>query len=180
MSGRGSIPVSGTWPDLRGVARAAPRDAPLPASGSWCNGAAGIALSRIRATELLPAEELRADLAAAVAACARDAAGSLCRAPDDLSLCHGAGGIAEALLAAGEPWAGQAISVLRSGIDPEAGAGGAGRSPGLLAGRSGVGLLCLRLLDPLVPSVLLVRPGQVDSSVSSFIRSEQSGKGGAT
>ena len=115
-----------------------------------------------------------------MAACARDAAGSLYRAPDDLSLCHGAGGIAEALLAAGEPWAGQAVAVLRSGIDPEAGAGGAGRSPGLLAGRSGVGLLCLRLLDPLVPSVLLVRPGQVDSSVSSFIRSEQSGKGGAT
>ena len=65
---------SGTWPDLRGVGRAAPRDAPIPASGSWCNGSAGIALSRLRAAELLPVEELRADLATALAACERDAA----------------------------------------------------------------------------------------------------------
>lgn len=170
----------GMWPDLRGVGRTAPRDAPLPASGSWCNGAAGIALSRIRAAELMPADDLRADLAAALAACARDAAGFLDRSPHDLSLCHGAGGIAEALFTAGSPWADHAVVVLRSGVDFEAGADGAERSPGLLAGRSGVGLLCLRLLDPLVPSVLLVRSGRVDSDVPPFIGSEQSGKGGAT
>ena len=179
---------SGTWPDLRGVGRAAPRDAPIPASGSWCNGSAGIALSRLRAAELLPVEELRADLATALAACERDAGEAFDRAHHDLSLCHGACGTAEALLAAAagneERRAGLAAAVSRWGAELDASAGRAGRAPavppGLLLGPAGMGLLCLRLLDPRVPSALLVRSGQVDSGVAPFIGSEQSGKGGAT
>lgn len=161
-------PGSGTWPDLRGVARGAAPDAPIPASSSWCNGAAGIALSRIRAAELLRTEELREDAAAALAACERDACEQSGRAHHDLSLCHGAGGIAEALLTSAtsaKRRADLAAAVSQWVIDLDAGADEAGRtlavSPGLLLGLPGVGLLCLRLIDPLVPSALLVRPGQV-------------------
>ena len=35
------------------ASHAAGRDVPLPTADSWCNGAAGIALSRLRAAELL-------------------------------------------------------------------------------------------------------------------------------
>ena len=159
-----------------------------PASGSWWNGSVGIALAWFWPAEPLPVEELRADLATALAACERDAAEAFDRAHHDLSLCHGACGTAEALLAATagneERRAGLAAAVSRWGAELDASAGRAGRAPavppGLLLGPAGMGLLCLRLLDPRVPSALLVRSGQVDSGVAPFIGSEQSGKGGAT
>ena len=75
------------------------------------------------------------------------------RAHHDLSLCHGACGTAEALLAAAagneERRAGLASAVSRWGAELDAGAGRArgapAVSPGLLLGPAGMGLLCLRL-----------------------------------
>ena len=73
-------PRSGTWPDLRGVARRAGRDAPMPTPGfSWCNGVPGIALSRLRATELLGSAVIRREADLALAACERHVSELLAR-----------------------------------------------------------------------------------------------------
>ena len=64
-------PVAGTWPDLRGISRRTGRAVPAPSADSWCNGSAGIALSRMRAAELLGTPVLDHDAALALAACER-------------------------------------------------------------------------------------------------------------
>ena len=92
-------PRTGTWPDLRGVARRTGRQAPVvSAADSWCNGAGGIALARLRAHALLGSPALRRDADVALAACERHVAGLLGRDPHDFSLCHGAAGAGDVLL----------------------------------------------------------------------------------
>jgi lantibiotic biosynthesis protein len=152
-------PCTGTWPDLRGVARGAAPDAPVPAADSWCNGAPGIALSRLRAAELLGSAELRRDADLAVAACERYLAGLLVVAPDDFCLCHGAAGAADVQV--GADLAGR---IGRRGIELylRRGASGfpcgvpLGETPGLMLGFGGIGMFYLRLHDPSVPSPLLI------------------------
>lgn len=160
-------PRSGSWPDLRGVARQAGRDAPMPAPGfSWCNGVAGIALSRLRATELLGSAVIRRDAALALAACERDVSDLLAATPDDFSLCHGAAGAADVLLYAGREDLGHlAAQIGRQGIERHLGPEAApfpcgvavGETPALMLGFAGVGMFYLRLSDPGVGSPLLVR-----------------------
>jgi lantibiotic modifying enzyme len=160
--------TTGSWPDLRGVARRAGRDAPVPVADSWCNGAPGIALSRIRAAELLRSPVLHHEAELALAACERHVAELLVRAPEDFSLCHGAAGAADVLLHAvadGDgPRAALAASMGRRGIELHVGPGAAsfpcgvpvGETPGLMLGLGGIGMFYLRLADPGVPSPLLV------------------------
>jgi len=160
-------PRSGTWPDLRGVARQAGRDAPMPTPGfSWCNGMPGIALSRLRATELLGSAVIRRDAALALAACERHGAELLAGTPDDFSLCHGAAGAADVLLYAGSENLGRlAAEIGRQGIERHLGPEAApfpcgvavGETPALMLGSAGVGMFYLRLSDPGVGSPLLVR-----------------------
>ena len=75
---------SGAWQDLRDVARTAGRDAPMPTADWWCNGAAGIALSRRRAAELLGTAAVQRDADIALAACERHAS-SFSRTPQRIS-----------------------------------------------------------------------------------------------
>ncbi len=159
-------PQSGTWPDLRGVARQAGRDAPMPAPGfSWCNGMAGIALSRLRATELLGSAVIRRDAALALAGCERHVSELLAGTPDDFSLCHGAAGAADALLYTGTENLGHlAAEIGRQGIERHLGPEAApfpcgvtvGETPALMLGFAGVGMFYLRLSDTGVGSPLLV------------------------
>jgi class II lanthipeptide synthase len=160
-------PRSGTWPDLRGVARQAGRDAPMPTGGlSWCNGVAGITLSRLRATELLGSAVIRQDAALALAACERHVSELLAGTPDDFSLCHGAAGAADVLLYAGRENLGPlAAQIGRQGIERHLGPEAApfpcgvavGETPALMLGFAGIGMFYLRLSDPGVGSPLLVR-----------------------
>jgi lantibiotic modifying enzyme len=148
-------PRTGTWPDLRGVARRAGTDAPVPTADSWCNGAPGIALSRLRAAELLASAELRGDADVALAACKRYVTGLLALAPDDFSLCHGAAGAAEVV---GDELAAR---IGRRGIELYLRSGfpcgvPLGETPGLMPGLGGIGMFYLRLYDPSVPSPLLI------------------------
>jgi lantibiotic modifying enzyme len=159
-------PRAGTWPDLRGIERRAGHDTPAPAADSWCNGAPGLALSRVRAAALLDDAALHRDAGVALATCDRHVADLLARAPDDFSLCHGAAGAADALLSAGADARARATRLGRRGIELYAGPGRTrfpsgvplGETPGLLLGRSGVGMFYLRLADPGMPSPLLICP----------------------
>jgi lantibiotic modifying enzyme len=153
-----------TWPDLRGVARRAGRDAPVPVSDSWCNGALGIMLSRLRAGELFASEGLRHEADSALASCERHVAQLLASAPDDFSLCHGAAGAADVLLHAVAGPRDLAAQLGRRGMELYAGPGAArfpcgvplGATPGLLLGLAGIGMLYLRLGDGRVQSPLLI------------------------
>jgi lantibiotic biosynthesis protein len=163
-------PLSGTWPDLRGVGRAAGRDAPMPTADSWCNGSAGIALSRLRAAELLGSATLREEAALALAACDRRARELLLQVPSDFSLCHGAAGTGDVLLRAAaspdDPRARRAADIGRHGIEHGNGDGPIrlpcgvtnGSTPGLFLGLAGIGMFYLRLSDAAVAGPLLVHP----------------------
>jgi lantibiotic modifying enzyme len=153
----------GTWPDLRGIARRAGRDMPVPDSDSWCNGSLGIALSRLRAAELFTSEPLRREADMALAACERYVRSLLLSAPEDFSLCHGAAGAVDVLLHATNGSGDLAAKLGRWGIElcarptarfpcglPQ------GETPGLLLGFAGIGMLYLRLADPGIQSPLLV------------------------
>jgi lantibiotic modifying enzyme len=158
-------PLSGTWADLRGIGRRVGRDAPVPAADSWCNGAPGIALSRMRAAELVGCAALRRDVDIALAACERYVDELIVSVPDDFSLCHGAAGAADVLLHAERGQKKLAAQLAARGIDLFLGSRTpgfpcgtpAGETPALLLGLGGIGMFYLRLVDPGVPSPLLVR-----------------------
>jgi lantibiotic biosynthesis protein len=159
---------SGAWADLRGVARRAGHDAPVPAADSWCNGAAGIALSRIRAAGLLGSAALRRDADIALAACERHLDELIVSVPDDFSLCHGAAGGADVLLHAPRGRMSLAAQLGARGIELHGGpqAPGfpcgtpVGATPALMLGSAGIGMFYLRLSDTGVPSPLLVRSSE--------------------
>jgi lantibiotic modifying enzyme len=169
---------NGMWPDLRGVGRGVGRDAPLSGSCSWCNGASGILLSRLRATVLSPSPEMSADAQLALAACERHASELLGQAPADFSICHGGAAISDVLLEAGNGLDGAndcvrlASELGRWGIEGARHTGGfacgvpEGETPGLLLGFAGIGLLFLRLADPAVESALIVRPKRLTARVA--------------
>jgi lantibiotic biosynthesis protein len=157
--------ATGTWPDLRAVARRAGRDAPVPTSGSWCNGAAGIALSRLRAAELLASPALARDAEIALATSERWGADLLAQAPEDFSLCHGAAGAADVLFSAGDRCEDLAFALGRHGIELYVDSETTrfpsglpvGETTGMMLGSSGIGMLYLRLFESHVDSPLCVR-----------------------
>lgn len=151
-------PVAGTWPDhrLHGYRRGRPHPFPSPALGTWCHGEAGIALTRLRATAVLGPQE---DLSPALDATRRRVAEALHDDLDDLSLCHGLAGAAEALLCAHDG-SGAVTALADAALERHAAPGdwpvaeGPAAAPGLFPGLAGVGWFLLRLHDPEVPSPL--------------------------
>jgi lantibiotic modifying enzyme len=151
----------GTWPDLRGIGRRAGRDVPAPVSNTWCQGAPGIALSRLRAAALLRSEAMREEADAALALTRRHVAelGSL--APDDFSLCHGAAGAADVLLCGGDGALARRIGDVGMERHHLAATGFPcgvrhGETQGLFIGLAGIGLFYLRLSDPGIDTLLTV------------------------
>ena len=161
---------SGTWPDLRvgGQRHGAPRRITSPAVGTWCHGEGGIALTRLRAIEVLGAEACVQDAEVALEATCRDLAAALPYEIEDLTLCHGAAGSADVLMcgaaALGERWrdacalAGELgrVALERHGTadcDWPTGSAG-GTTPGLFRGLSGIAWWFLRLHDRAIPSPL--------------------------
>jgi lantibiotic modifying enzyme len=161
-------PLARNWPDLR---RSGHADHGTPGYASfWCHGAPGIALSRLRAVELLndaaAREEARIALDTTVAAV---------RSGLDLhanfSLCHGLAGNAEILLI-GQHVLGDersadaelAAAVAASGRERYLQSGSwpcgtyEGTTPDLFLGLAGIGRFYLRLHAPSLPSLLLVTP----------------------
>jgi lantibiotic modifying enzyme len=154
----------GSWPDLRAIERRAGRDIPAPVSPTWCHGAPGIALSRLRAAQLLESEAVRADADAALALTRRHVAELGSRAPDDFSLCHGAAGAADVLLY-GADRSGLAEQIGELGIERHHRPASSfpcgiphGETPGLFIGLAGIGLFYLRLHDRSIPTALVMYP----------------------
>ena len=173
-------PESGTWPDLRIAGqRRGPRTIPSPAAGTWCHGEAGIALSRLRAISVLGGGHHRDDAEAALEATRRHLADALPFAFEDLTLCHGAAGAADALLCGAEALGGEWHEAARLAEDlgrvaldrGEWPCGMTGTRPALFRGLSGIGWLFVRLHDRSTRSPLLL-PSVVDSRAHEAIGSE--------
>jgi lantibiotic modifying enzyme len=182
---------SDSWPDLRGVARTAGTNVPAPAAASWCHGAPGIAVSRLRAERLASSPRTLREADAAVTITVKLARDLLRRTPDDFCLCHGAAGLADVLLYAATTQddgqsADVAAAIGRLGIErllvprgefpcglPD------GQTPGLFLGLAGIGLLYLRLACRDVASPLVIqRPGVVDTRRAPSIESIVNSTGG--
>jgi lantibiotic biosynthesis protein len=177
---------TGTWPDLRisGQRRDQARRIASPAVGTWCHGEGGIALTRLRAVEVLGSEACARDADLALEATRRHVAGTLPYEIDHLTLCHGAAGSADVLVCAeaalGGRWrdaAGLAAQLGRVALErhdttgtewPCAAAGA--KTPGLFLGLSGIGWWLLRLYDHGIPSPLLM-PIVVDSGTGGGVGS---------
>lgn len=167
----------GNWADLRTFEQTLPSPAaPLPCSMAWCHGAPGIALSRLRAWEILQDDLFRREAETALGTTAKslDYQGVSNQGASNFgnfSLCHGHAGNAEALLYASQlldPGYAQAVETLATrGIQAyqstrsawPCGVNGGGETPNLMLGLAGIGYFYLRLSDSQAnPSVLFIHP----------------------
>lgn len=165
--------AEGNWPDLR--TSAAQTGAPAAGDGmiygaSWCHGAPGIALSRLRELELLPDDRalLLRDIDAGLGTTNKGLLERQQQGRGDATPCHGITGLAEALLVGGQAlgvpaYTAAATAAGQALIDDRkqhgawiSGCPTGGPNPSLLLGSAGVGYFFLRLHDPArVPSILL-------------------------
>ena len=157
---------SGTWPDLRagGRRRGTARAFASPATGTWCHGEGGIALSRLRAAAVLGPHPYRHEAELALETTRRQLARAHPSETQDFTLCHGAAGAADVLLCgaaalgrAPEPARQLGLAALELHGDGRGrwpcGAG-AGTTPALFRGLSGIAWWLLRLHAPAIPSAL--------------------------
>jgi type 2 lantibiotic biosynthesis protein LanM len=164
-------PQESNWADLRLLDQTAAQSPKPGCSMAWCHGAPGIALSRIRAWEILRDESWRREAEAALAATAKALEAPGQAAVANYSLCHGQAGNAEALIYASQvldpSYMRAAEATAERGLQfyhtPRAawpcGVPGAGETPSLLLGLAGIGYFYLRMFDPeAFPSVLMVHP----------------------
>jgi lantibiotic modifying enzyme len=154
------------WPDLRSAA-SGNGDGRATFATFWCHGAPGGALARLRALELGADRDLQHEARVALATTEAWVAAALASAAVNYSLCHGLAGNAEILIegSALQPTAAQlGRKVAAAGIETylardvpwPSGAYG-GPTPCLFLGLAGIGRFYLRLADPELPSMLLVR-----------------------
>lgn len=164
--------AAGNWPDFREEpARGGRGKRPLSFAISWCHGAPGIALSRLRAYEVVRDETCKDEATTALRTTREMIERRLRSGIGNFSLCHGLAGNAEVLLY-GYQVLGQnqahlselAYDVAYDGIQRYATRGhswpcgtGGGETPSLMLGLAGIGHFYLRLHDPAAPSILIPR-----------------------
>jgi lantibiotic modifying enzyme len=150
--------ASGTWPDLRigGQRRGPGGRVPSPAIATWCHGEAGIALTRLRAAEVLGEEIYAEEAELALATTRRELTAALASDFEDVTLCHGASGAGDVLLA--DDLAVELGRLMLARHDPGdsdwPSGTRAGTTPALFQGMSGIGWFFLRLHDPAIASPL--------------------------
>ncbi len=172
---------AGNWPDLSPESRDSGGRRSF--SLSWCHGAPGIALARLRLWELTGNEQLREQARVAIATTAADLRASLEKGVGNYSLCHGLAGNAEALIQMGVEAGIQAgasfetgglaaavamAGIERFGTDPRSWPAGVDSgnttSPTLMLGLAGTGYFLLRIDDAVgTPSILLPDTGMSSS-----------------
>ena len=172
------LPETGNWPDYRILdvkSESQKEDPSRPEEMvTWCHGAPGIGLARLRALETLKdsgedVEGIRADLNVALQTTLKRGFGV------GHSLCHGDLGNLELLLQASlklndAPWhvererlTGRVFNSMKK-FGWICGVPGSVETPGLLTGLAGIGYGLLRLAEPRrVPSVLLLEPPVMNS-----------------
>ncbi len=158
----------GNWPDFRYL-----YDPDTPSPGgpsypiSWCHGAPGIGLDRLRAYEIFGDPALRVDAEIAL----RSTSPLLTYAKgSNFSLCHGIGGNADLAILASVVLNNPAHMALPKQVGDQGieeierqdlrwpcGVTEGDQTPNLMLGTAGIGYFYLRLYDPFnVPSVLMV------------------------
>lgn len=177
-------PDQGNWPDFREDARLGRAQGRTPFfSTFWCHGAPGIALSRLRAYEILGDEECRVDALIALRTTRESVERWLENGAGNFSLCHGLGGNAATLACGsrilGEAWPEGTVIARRVGsfgIATQAGhetawpCGIAGEPPGLMLGLTGIGMFYASLGTDRLPSGLLWHRGRLTCSANSSAR----------
>jgi lantibiotic modifying enzyme len=160
----------GNWRDLRDAAPARMAAAPGAErfAALWCHGAPGIAISRLRAYQVLGDECWRAEAEVALATTRRAVEADVECGVLNYSLCHGVAGNADVLLHGAQvldPDRPEPDALVRRvaehgleiydrvGRTWPCGVGG-GESPSLLLGLAGIGHFYLRAADPRIPTVL--------------------------
>jgi lantibiotic modifying enzyme len=166
-------PVKGNWPDLRDPdLSGAPREQGPSFMNAWCHGAPGIALSRLRAYEMLGCENCRREAETAIQTTLNNLYGNTEMSQTNYSLCHGLGGNCETLLygarvlgetelfARAEEVALRGIESYESQRLPWACGGPGGlETAGLMLGLAGICYYYLRMADPSeTPSLLIFLP----------------------
>jgi lantibiotic biosynthesis protein len=160
------------WPDFRHVpARGKYSRGPFTFATQWCHGAPGIALSRLRAYEILKEEICKGEALTALEITRMAVGTALRHSPNDFSLCHGLAGNAEVLLY-GWQMLGREITDMFSLATQVADCGAqiyaarglpwpcgipSGETPNLMLGLAGIGHFYLRLHNPTTPSILLLQ-----------------------
>ncbi len=161
-------PDHGDWRDVRWPSWTGGADGAM--TPTWCYGAPGIALSRIRGYEITGDERIGSEAQYALTATAKTVASALPPIGRDLSLCHGMGGLVDVLLESRRELALRgAEGVVRQSLAELEASGPEGAPPpiGLMLGMAGTGYLALRVEDPDVPSVLSVRMDAWTTSCAS-------------
>jgi lantibiotic biosynthesis protein len=177
--------AAGNWPDFREEpARGKRGKHPLSFATFWCHGAPGIALSRLRACEVLSDETCKEEAITALRTTRGATEAALRSGVGNFSLCHGLTGNAEVLVygrqALGTEWADSsalAYEVANAGIETcvsrglpwPCGTGIGGETPSLMLGLAGIGHFYLRLHDPTIPSVLMLRREDFSSNESKGV-----------
>jgi type 2 lantibiotic biosynthesis protein LanM len=155
---------AGNWLDLRPAASSEAVPRAQRCGTTWCHGAPGIALARLKMLEHVDDGELRAEAVTALrTTLARSFGLGHC-------LCHGDLGNLEPLLQAGLLWdeaewktaAGSAAAAVLAGMAEKGwlcGTQSHVETPGLMTGLAGMGYQLLRLARPeRMPSVLCLQP----------------------
>ena len=162
---------AGNWPDFRKSPGPRPLGRlPSRFAAYWCHGAPGIALSRLRAFEVLRDERCKEEALAALRTTGEMVGASLGSNAGNYSLCHGLTGNCE-VLRYGRIAFGQELAafdslppkVATAGIDMygrtgrpwPCGAGG-GETPSLMLGLAGIGHFYLRLHGAAATPVLML------------------------
>lgn len=148
------------WPDFRSTSVRS-HTKRFSYAAYWCHGAPGIALSRLRAWELLADPRCRAEADAAIRTTRSAVIAALESNRGGFSLCHGLAGNAEVLYEASGTAAKDAetlalVNEAARESDSRARSWRPG-APSLFLGCAGVGYLHLRLHDQLIRSLLLLR-----------------------
>jgi hypothetical protein len=159
---------SHNWPDFRDVCGAASRYwQDTPSRTYWCHGAPGIALSRLRAWQVLGDDLCRERALQALDTTRAATLAELNAQTGNYSLCHGLCGNAEILSlgaetfgAVGASWAAAALNVAQHGAERHSAAlswplGQRGQTPDLMLGLAGIGRFYLRQHVQALPSLLL-------------------------
>jgi lantibiotic biosynthesis protein len=160
----------GNWPDFRRDPDSR-RPRRFPCQSFWCHGAPGIALSRLRAYELLGDQQFKAEAMIALGATRTSIESALANSAGNYSLCHGIFGNAQVLLYGAQmlrdaPVKDAAIAYDASdaAIERFSRPGAVwpcgthtDEAPGLMLGLAGIGHYLLKLHQRSTPAVTILR-----------------------